>query len=136
MIENKKLVTSEIELAKIFNKYFIDIVPRLGIKPVVSSPNNDLETGNLSAIIKKYKNHSSIIAIEKYMKGLGEKLFNFSKATNDIVLRNTQKLNTKHAAQLNDVATKSIKKFSDIFTPVITDDYNNCVAIGIFPECF
>ena len=136
MIENKKLVTSEIELAKIFNKYFVDIVPRLGIKPVVSSPNNDLETGNLSAIIKKYKNHSSIIAIEKYMKGLGEKLFNFSKATNDIVLRNTQKLNTKHAAQLNDVATKYIKKFSDIFTPVITDDYNNCVAIGIFPECF
>ena len=53
LIENKKVVTSEIELAKIFNKYFVDIVPKLGIKPVVSSPNNDLETGNLSAIIKK-----------------------------------------------------------------------------------
>ena len=88
MIENENLVTSEIELAKIFNKYFIDIVPKLGIKPVVSSRNNDLETGNLSAIIKKYKNHSSIIAIEKYMKGLGKKSFNFSKATNGIVLRN------------------------------------------------
>ena len=73
LIENQKVVTSEIELAKIFNKYFVDIVPRLGIKPVVSSPRNDLETGNLSAIIKKYKNHSSIIAIERYMKGLGEK---------------------------------------------------------------
>ena len=95
LIENEKVVTSEIELAKIFNKYFVDIVPKLGIKPVVSSRNNDLETGNLSAIIKKYKNHSSIIAIEKYMKGLEEKLFSFSKATNDIVLRNVQKLNTK-----------------------------------------
>ena len=88
MIENENLVTSEIELAKIFNKYFVDIVPKLGIKPVVSSRNNDLETGNLFAIIKKYKNHSSLIAIEKYMKGLGKKSFNFSKATNDIVGRN------------------------------------------------
>ena len=72
LIENEKVVTSEIELAKIFNKYFVDIVPKLGIKPVVSSRNNELETGDLSAIIKKYKNHSSIIAIEKYMKGLGK----------------------------------------------------------------
>ena len=70
MIENEKVVISEIELAKIFNKYFADIVFKLGIKPFVSIRNSDLETGNLSTIIKKYKNHSSIIAIEKYMKGL------------------------------------------------------------------
>ena len=35
------MVTSEIELAKTFNKYFVDIVPKLGIKPVVSITNND-----------------------------------------------------------------------------------------------
>ena len=57
------------------------------------------------------------------MECLG-KSFNFSKATNDIVLRNIQKLNTKKASQLNDIPTKYIKKFSDVFTPVITDDYN------------
>ena len=95
LIENEKVVTSEIELAKIFNKHFVDIVPKLGIKPIVSIRNNDLETGNLSTIIKKYKNHPSIIAIEKYMKSLGKKSFNFSKATNDTLLRNIQKLNTK-----------------------------------------
>ena len=91
MIENKKVVTSKIELAKTFNKYFVDIVPKLGIRLVVSSTNYDLEIGNLSAIIKKYKNYSSIITIEKYMKSLGKKSFNFSKATNDIVLRNLKK---------------------------------------------
>ena len=74
LIENEKAFTSEIELAKIF-KYFVDIVPKLGIKPIVSIRNNDLETGNLSTIIKIYKNHSSIIAIEKYMKGLEKKSF-------------------------------------------------------------
>ena len=114
LIENEKVVTSEIELAKIFNKYFVDIVPKLGIKPIVSIRNNDLETGNLSTIIKKYKNHSSIIAIEKYMKGLEKKPYNLNKATNDIVLRNIQKLNTKKASQLTDVPTKHIRKFSDV----------------------
>ena len=64
------------------------------------------------------------------MKGLGEKSFDFSKATNDIVLRNIQKLNAKKASQLNDIPTKYIKKFSDVFTAVITDDYNNCIDIG------
>ena len=38
-------------------------------------------------------------------------------------------------SQLNDVPTKYIKKFKNVFTPVITDDYNNCVDIGIFWEC-
>ena len=36
---------------------------------------------------------------------------------------------------MNNIPTKYIKKFSDVFTSVITDDYNNCIAIGIFPEC-
>ena len=65
------------------------------------------------------KNHYSITAFEKYMKGLGEKSFNFSKASNDIVLRNIQKLNTKKAPQLNDISIKYIKKFSDVFTPLV-----------------
>ena len=59
------------------------------------------------------------------MKGLGKKSFSFSKATNDLVLKNIQKLNTKKASQLNNVPTKYIKKFSDVFTPVIINDYSN-----------
>ena len=39
-------------------------------------------------------------------------------------------------SQVNDVQTTYVKKFSDVFTPLIIDDYNNCVTVGIFPECF
>ena len=31
-------------------------------------------------------------------------------------------INTKKASQLNDVLTEYIKKFSNVFTPVITDE--------------
>ena len=37
---------------------------------------------------------------------------------------------------MNDVPTKYIKKFSNVFIPVITNNYSNCTVIGIFPECF
>ena len=63
-------------------------------------------------------------------------MLNFSKTTNDIVLRSVKKLSTKKASQFNDVLTKYIQKISNFFAPVITDDYNNCITIGIFPECF
>ena len=53
-----------------------------------------------------------------------------------IVLRNIPKLNTKKATQLNGVPTKYIKKFSDVFAPVVTVDYNNWFDIGSFSECF
>ena len=43
-----------------------------------------------------------------------------------------QKLNTKKASQLIDAPTKYIEKFIGVFTPVITDDHNNCVDIGSF----
>ena len=67
------------------------------------------------------------------MNSPGEKSFNFSKVTNDIVLRNIKELNTKKASQFNDVSTKYINKFTDVYTRVII---NNCITIGIFPECF
>ena len=38
-------------------------------------------------------------------------------------------------SQLNDVPTKYIKIFRNVFTLVITDDYNNCADIYIFWEC-
>ena len=64
----------------------------------------------------------------------GGKTFNFSKAANDIVLRNIKKVNKKALQFYND-PTKYIKKFCEISTPVVTDDYNS-LTIGIFLECF
>ena len=66
------------------------------------------------------------------MSSPGENSFNFSKATNDIVLGDVKKLNTKKESQFN-VSTNYINKFSDSFTQVVID---NCITIAIFPECF
>ena len=46
------------------------------------------------------------------MKSLGKKSFNFSKATNGIVIRNIKKLNNEKASQFNDVPAKYIKNLN------------------------
>ena len=86
---------------------------------------------NLSAINKKYKNHSSVIAIEKYMKSLEEKPFNFSKTTTDKVLRNIQKLNTKKASQQTFflVVTHFIIAYHISIVSVITNYHNNNLLV-------
>ena len=37
---------------------------------------------------------------------------------------------------MNYPSAKNIMNFRDVFTPVINYDYNNCVTIGIFMQCF
>ena len=51
-------------------------------------------------------------------------------------LTSCKKRNTKKASQINDVPINYIKEFRDFFTPVIPENYNDCLDIGIFPECF
>ena len=68
--ENGKLVRDEKEVANIFNEFFVNIVPNLGI----NTERNFLNTTNISHNPKenavcKYENHPSVIAIKKYMKG-------------------------------------------------------------------
>ena len=74
LIKNEKVVTSEIKSAKVFNKYFFDIVPKLDIKPIVSSRNNDLETGNLSTFIKKYEKSFQYSCYLKVYERSGRKI--------------------------------------------------------------
>ena len=75
LTENKKVLTSETELAKTFNKYFVDIVPKLGMKTAVSSAkNDDLETGNLSAIIKKIICYHPLVFFRNVLKLLKSSL--------------------------------------------------------------
>ena len=72
LIENNELVKTDLETAQILNKIFSNIVQNLDIsrysndEPLVS--NNNYAT--LKALLK-YRNRSSIIAIQSKCKGRG-----------------------------------------------------------------
>ena len=64
------MVRNEKEVTNIFNDFFVNIVPNLGI----NTEHDFLNTTNTSHnsvenAIYKYENHPSVIVIKKHMKG-------------------------------------------------------------------
>ena len=67
--ENGKVTSNDKELARIFNEFFVNIVPNLGINTNHSFLiNTDNENDPIEKAIAKYKNHPSIISIKKFME--------------------------------------------------------------------
>ena len=74
--ENGKIITNDKELARIFNKFFVNIVANLGINTKHSFLiNTDNENDPIEKAIAKYKNYPSRISI-KGLWGIQILLFN------------------------------------------------------------
>ena len=68
--ENRKLIKGEEEVANIFNDFFVNIAPNLGIRTqheflnTINNLKDPIEIANC-----KCENHPSIILIKKHMEG-------------------------------------------------------------------
>ena len=77
--ENWKVLSNDKELAGIFNEFFVNIVPNLGINIDHSfSINTKNENDPIEKAIAKYKNHPSIISIRKFMEN-SDSSFSFQR---------------------------------------------------------
>ena len=102
------MVIDEKEVANIFNYFFVNIVPNLGI----NTEHKFLNTINISHnpienAIYKYENHPSVIAIKNHMKGTNSSL-SFQTVTNANTAKLVTDLDNKKAAQSMDIPTKLV----------------------------
>ena len=68
--KNGVLIKDEEKVANIFNNFFVNIVPNLGIKTQHEFLNTtDNSQDPIENAIWKYENHPSIILIKKHMEG-------------------------------------------------------------------
>ena len=85
LVENNEMTDDEIDIAKPFKKYSVDIVKKLEIfkntiqkntkeQSAISTKNS---ISDLKIPIAKYRNHLSIIAITEKMEKLGSPTFGF-----------------------------------------------------------
>ena len=117
--ENGKIITNDKELARIFNKFFVNIVANLGINTKHSFLiNTDNENDPIEKAIAKCKNHSSIILIKKFMEN-SDFSFSFQHAPKDKITKTIDKLGSKKVVQSNDIPNKLIKSFSGFFSVYI-----------------
>ena len=127
--ENGKLVRDEKEVANIFNKFFVKILPILGI----NTEHGFLNTTNISHnpienAVYKYENHPSVIAIKNHMKGTNS-LSSFQTVTKE----NTAKLITNLDNKLKsmDIPTKLVKEFSCLFSSFVASNVINAYIKGL-----
>ena len=78
LVENDEMIDDEIQIANLFNEYFVNIVKKLGLftkeQSAISTENS---LGEVEIAIAKYGNHPSIIAITEKMERLGNPTFGF-----------------------------------------------------------
>ena len=103
---NGKLVRDEKEVANTFNEFFVNTVPNLGIniEHDFTNTTNISHNKNENAIWKS-KNHPSVIAIRKYMKGTNSSL-SFQTVTKEKTAELITNLDNKKAIQSVDIPNK------------------------------
>ena len=122
LTENEKLLTSECEIAKTLNNFFSNIVKKLNILKFNS--NNSVTKNIKDPVFKailKYKNHRSILAIQKYSKN---KIFHFEDVK---VEKEILKLSKTIGSQKIDVSTRIIKENIDILADLLCTSINGAI---------
>ena len=110
---------------KPFNDYFVNVVSNLGI--------NILDDKSGKGDVSNYDNHPTIITIKQHIADKN-KVFSFRNVTKDDISSTIKKLNCKKATLSNDIPTKIIQQFSEIFTDFLYSNFNSCPESGIFPD--
>ena len=134
--ENGKIISNDKELARIFNEFFVNMVPNLGINTNHSFLiNTDNENDPIEKAIAKYKNHPCIISIKKFMEN-SDSSFSFQHVLKDKITRTIKMLDPKKVVLSNDIPTKLIKSFSDFFSYYIYINLNKGIKDGEYVEEF
>ena len=111
--EVEEVISDDREIAKIFNDFFVQIVPSFKISP---KENYETDVGNdneaILNYINKFKNHSSIEVIKSRKKE--EQTFAFNYVRYEEVLNEIRKPKAAKTIQQNDIPTKIPKENSEV----------------------
>ena len=127
------MIDDEIEIAKLFNEYFVNIVKKLGL---FTKEQNAISTENsLSEVeiaITKYGNHPSIIAITEKMEKLGNPTFGFDFTSYEETVKEVNNLKIRKVSQKRDIPVRIIKENIDI-SYFLYHNFNNSLSCSTFP---
>ena len=95
------MIDNKIKIAKIFNKYFVNIAKNLGILTgKESAAFTENYQSKVEMALKKYKNHPSMNAITERMKILGNFTLSFNFISHDDTVKELNKLKNLHKRQI------------------------------------
>ena len=125
IVEKETLLVNNDEIAKAFNKHFAETVEKLSTFEWPST-NEDLSEETVTKIIKKFKNHPSVLKVKsKYL--IQEFLPASVKDVEDI------KNIPSNKASGGDIPIEILKQ-SGFTYQILTDCINDAINEGVFPD--
>ena len=134
LVENEETVSDNKEISETLNNFFSEVVTNLNL-PQYHDPTvnvDDIEDP-VARTVEKYKNHPSIRLIKENYRNTNN-TFHFENVSVKDIEKELKNLLSSKAAQDTDIPTKVIKANIDIFTPILLDEFNKSLALGIFPS--
>ena len=134
LVENEETVSDNKEISETLNNFFSEVVTNLNL-PQYHDPTvnvDDIEDP-VARTVEKYKNHPSIRLIKENYRNTNN-TFHFENVSVKDIEKELKNLLSSKAAQDTDIPTKVIKPNIDIFTPILSDEFNKSLALGIFPS--
>ena len=130
--EDSKSTKDDQQVANIFNSFFVNTASSIKISYNKSLPQNRDISKLVEHAIKNFENHSSIIAIKINRNPNVQS--SFKPVTKEMIAKEISNLKSGKAARSNDIPTKVIKDFKDLFATFIYNNYNKCLLDGTSPE--
>ena len=126
------MLISESKTAETLNNFFSNIVKKLNI-PKFNSNNSVTENikDPVFKAILKYKNHPSILAIQKYSKN---KTFHFEEVNSSEVEKEILQLDKTKASQKTHIPTRIVKENIDIFANFLCTGINSAIMSFSLPS--
>ena len=131
LVENDEVLESDERASEVMNDFFTHAVSNLNIAKYKDYDPlaENISDKTIKAIVK-YRNHPSILAIQK--KGGGSS-FSFSHVEIEDMEKEIRNLDPSKSAQGSDIPTKVIKENCDIFAQFLTNCFNKSVDTSKFP---
>ena len=92
LTEDGNTITEDLQIAKLFNNYFSNVIRSLCDQNVPTEPGITCCQNTVSAVINKFKNHPCILSINKNMKRIGYPSFAFEFASLEETIKEVNKI--------------------------------------------
>ncbi|XP_057312173.1 uncharacterized protein LOC130653672 [Hydractinia symbiolongicarpus] len=127
--DKNEFISDEGEVATMFNKYFIDLIRKLDLKPWKSKVASSVSLNELDSILLHYADHPSVLKIRSKTK----RNFSFLPVNPEEVHKVILSLNAKKAVS-GPIPTRIIQIVADKICLPLTNCINSCITDGIFPS--
>ena len=128
LTEDGKTITEDLPIAEIFNNYFSTVIRSLCDRNVLTEPGFACSQNTVSTAINKFRNHPSILSINKNMERIGCPSFSFEFVSLEETIKEVNKLSIKKAFQALDIPVKIIKENKDLISYFVYNNFNNALS--------